>query len=408
MLRLVAGALVWGCLLLAAAAADWPSLLGPARNGISDETGLVQSWPKQGPPLVWQRNVGQGYSGPVVADRRLILFHRLGDKEVVEALDAATGKERWRFDYPTSYVDDYGKGDGPRSTPLVADGRVYTLGAEGELHCLELESGKKVWHRSLAADYRPVKGFFGVGTSPLVEGDLLLVNVGAKKAGIVAFDRRTGREVWKATDHEASYSSPVAATIDGVRHVFFFTREGLVALDPKTGAVRFSKRWRSRQHASVNAATPVVVGDHLFLSACYGTGAVLLKVRKDGVDEVWSNDEALSNHYTTSIPRDGLLYGFDGRQEEGARLRCVELKTGKVHWSRDGLGCGCMILADGNLIVLSEAGDLLLVEPTPQGYREKAHAPALLTGPCRAPLALADGLLYARDGKKLVCWNLKK
>src|SRR5262249_26076456 len=157
---------------------------------------------------------------------------------------------RWKFAYPTRYNDDFGKGDGPRSTPLVAGGRVYTLGAEGTLHCLELETGKKVWERPLNEDYQVRKGVFGVSTSPLLDGDLLLVNVGGKGAGIVAFARDTGKEVWRATGHEASYASPVAATIAGTRHVIFFTREGIVSLNPKDGTVRFSKHWRSRMNAS--------------------------------------------------------------------------------------------------------------------------------------------------------------
>jgi len=397
------------CGFLCLTGADWPQFLGPTRNGISTETGLLQSWPEKGPPVLWEREVGEGYSGPVVAGERLILFHRLGNKEVVECLDASSGKERWKFDYATAYKDDFGKGNGPRSTPLIAGKHVFTLGAEGRLHCLDLESGKKVWDRALLTDYQVEKGFFGVATSPLVEGDLLLINVGGKdkEAGIVAFNKETGKEVWRATDHEASYSSPVAATIDGTRHIFFFTREGLVSLDSSNGKVRFSKRWRSRMDASVNAATPVVVDDHVFLSACYNTGAGLFKVRKDGVEEIWKSDRVLSNHYDTSIHHAGYLYGMDGRQEEGAQFRCVELKSGKVQWAREDFGCGSMVLADSNLIVLSEKGDLFLVEATPAGYKEKARA-AVLAKPCRAPLALADGRLYARDNKKLVCWNLKK
>jgi outer membrane protein assembly factor BamB len=390
------------------AASDWPQFLGPTRNAISTETGLLQTWPEKGPPLLWEREVGQAYSGPVVAGGRLILFHRIGDNEVVECLDAANGKERWKFDYPTRYEDDLGKGNGPRSTPLVAGNRVYTLGAEGRLHCLELESGKKVWERSLMDEYRPRKGFFGVGTSPLLEGNHLLINVGGKGAGVVAFHKDTGKEVWKATDQEASYSSPTAATIDGVRHVIFLTREGILSLDPATGAVRFSKRWRSRMHASVNAATPLVVGDQLFVSACYDTGAVLHKVRKDSIEQVWANDESLSNQYNTSIHRDGFLYGIHGRQDfREAKLRCVELKTGKVRWTREAIGCGSMVLADRHLILLEEGGDLVLIEATPDAYKEKARA-TVLGKPCFPEIALANGRLYARDGKKLICLNLKK
>jgi outer membrane protein assembly factor BamB len=396
----------WIC-LSPATATDWPQFLGPTRNGASPETGLIASWPKTGPPVLWDREVGAGFSGPVIAGERLILFHRDDDNEVVEFLDAATGKGRWKFAYPTRYRDDFGKGDGPRSTPLVAGGRVYTLGAEGKLHCLDLETGKKVWERSLNEEYQVRKGFFGVATSPLVEGDLLLINVGGKGAGIVAFAKDTGKEVWKATDHEASYASPVAATIDGVRHVIFFTREGIVSLDPKDGTVRFSKHWRSRMNASVNAATPLIVGDHLFVTASYDTGAILLRVRKDSVEEIWQSDEALSSHYDTAVVHERYLYGIDGRQEQRPRFRCVELKTGKVRWTREDFGCASLVIADGKLIILNEDGDLILVEPTPDAYREKARA-SVLSSPCRSPLALANGRLYGRDNKKLVCWDLKK
>ncbi|HEV3263813.1 MAG TPA: PQQ-binding-like beta-propeller repeat protein [Gemmataceae bacterium] len=393
--------------LLLVAGADWPQFLGPSRDGISTEKALLTSWPKEGPPVVWSKKVGAGFSGPVVAGDRLILFHRVDDREVVQCLHAGTGKERWKFSYPTGYQDDFGFDEGPRSTPLIAGTRVYTLGAEGVLHCLELETGKKVWARPLNEDYQVRKGFFGVATSPLVEAGLVLINVGGKDAGIVALAKDTGKEVWRATDHGASYSSPVAATIQGTRHVFFFTRQGLVSLDPRNGHVRFSKHWRSRLDASVNAAAPVVVGKHVFISACYQAGAALLRVDKDAAQEVWKSDDVLSNHYATSIHYDGYLYGFDGRQENGARLRCVEMKSGKVRWTQEGFGCGSMVVAGGNLIVLTEDGDLVLIEATPRAYREKARA-VLLTKPCRALIALANGRLYARDGKKLVCVNLEK
>jgi outer membrane protein assembly factor BamB len=270
-----------------------------------------------------------------------------------------------------------------------------------------LEDGKKLWQRELLQDYEVPDSYFGVGTSPLVQGDLLLVNVGGRGAGIVAFHKDTGKEAWRVTDQQASYASPVAATIDGVRHALFFTREGLVSVDPATGKLRFARRWRSRLDASVNAASPVVFDGHVFLSACYGTGAVLLKVRRDGVDEVWKNDESLSCHFSTPIYLDGHLYGFDGRQEEGARLRCVAARTGKVCWTQEGYGCGSMVLADGRLIVLSEGGELALLRPDPDRYHELARAP-VLGRPCRAQVALSGGRLYARDGKRLVCWDLRR
>jgi hypothetical protein len=235
----------------------------------------------------------------------------------------------------------------------------------------------------------------------------VIVNVGARGSGIVAFDKDTGKEVWKATDDGASYSSPVAATLDGVRHVLFFTRQGIVSLDPATGEVRFRKFWRSRMNASVNAAAPVVAGEQAFFTSCYDTGAILVRAKKDGLEEIWSNDRSLSCHFGTPVHHDGCLYGFHGRQEAGTEMRCIALKRGQVLWSQEGFGCGSMILAEGNLIVLSEGGELVLVEAKRDKYREKARA-AVLTGPCRAHMALANGRLYARDNKKLVCWNVKK
>src|SRR5262245_42154214 len=203
--RLALGLLATSALLVTAA--DWPQFLGPARDGTSPETGLVRSWTDKGLPLVWQREVGEGFSGPVVAGDRLILFHRVGDEDVVECLGAADGKPKWKFTYATDYRDRLGKGDGPRSTPAVAGRHVYTLSADGRLHCLDLQTGKKVWVRALNDDYRVPQSYFGVTTSPLVEGDHVVVNVGGK-GGIVALDRARGKEVWKATADPASNASP--------------------------------------------------------------------------------------------------------------------------------------------------------------------------------------------------------
>jgi outer membrane protein assembly factor BamB len=389
-------------------AADWPQFLGPRRSGVSTETGLIATWPKDGPPKLWDKSVGAGFSSPVVAGERLILFHRLDNNEVVECLDPATGRQRWKFAYESKYVDDFGFDEGPRSTPVIAGERVYTLGADGDLHCLELETGKKVWERRINTDYQVRKGFFGVGTSPLVDDGRLFINVGGKDAGIVALDAGTGKELWKATRHEASYSSPVIATVAGTRHLVFLTREGIVSLDPATGAVRFSKQWRSKNRNSVNAATPLVVDDVLFVSAEYNTGAFAGRIGKDSLEELWSGENILSNHYNTSIAHNGYLYGIDGRADIGvAQLRCVELKTGKVKWSESPFGCAALLLADERLIALTEKGDVVLIDATPDAYREKARA-ALLEKPCRSAPALSNGRLFARDPKRLVCWNVKK
>jgi outer membrane protein assembly factor BamB len=396
------------CGILFLTGADWPQILGPSRDGLSPETGLVSSWPAKGPRLVWQHEVGDGYSGPAVSGAALILFHRVGGDEVDERLDAATGKSVWRFAYATAYNDQFGKGDGPRATPLIAGGRVWTLGAAGVLTCVSLDNGNKLWQRDLLTDYRPAPGFFGVGTSPLLEDGKLLVNVGAVGAGVVAFDLATGKELWKSTGQGASYASPVAATIDGVRQAIFFTRDGVLSLDPATGATRFSKRWRSRLNASVNAATPLVSGDLLLVTASYGTGALLLRCRRDGAEEVWHSDRVLSSQYVTPVLRNGFVYGCDGRADAGTvTLRCLELETGRERWSKESFGCASITIADGKLILLTESGDLALAECTPDGYHEWARA-SLLNGPVRALPALSAGKLYARDNRRLACWDLRK
>jgi outer membrane protein assembly factor BamB len=394
--------------IAATPAADWPQFLGPQRNGISTETGLLKSWPQQGPSRVWDKDVGEGYSGPVVVGERLLLFHRVGDQEVLDCLNAVNGKNLWKFAYATQFEDDFGKGNGPRATPTVNGKHVITLGADGWLHCITLDDGRKVWGRNVNADYKVPRSFFGVGSSPLVSGKLVLVNVGGKDAGIVAFALDSGKEIWKATSDGASYASPVLAAAGNVEHAAFFTRNGVVLLDPASGSQRFSMRWRARYEASVNAATPLAIGDLLFASTSYETGGLLLRVRKDGADVVWQNDESMSNHYNTCIYHEGHLYGFHGRQEAGPSFRCVELKSGKVKWDQPRFGCGAMVLAEGHLILLTERGELILVEATAEAFRERSRARVFETGPCRAQIALANGKLYARDQKKVACFSMSK
>ena len=249
-------------------------------------------------------------SGPAVAEGRLIVFQRLENEEVIACLDAATGQPKWKYSYPTSYRDDFGFDEGPRATPCLTNGRVYTFGAEGMLTCLNKADGSLLWQVNTKKDFHPRKGFFGVGCSPLVENNAVLLNVGgAGGAGLAAFDAATGQVRWKTTDNEASYSSPVAAVVRQRRYVFFFTRTGLQVVDPLNGTIQNHFTWRSTMNASVNAATPLVIDDTVFLSACYGTGAILLRLQDKGLETVWSGDNILSNHYATSVYDRGFIYG---------------------------------------------------------------------------------------------------
>jgi outer membrane protein assembly factor BamB len=392
-----------------ARASDWPQFLGPTRNGVYPGTNLAATWPNEGPPVLWQKPVGQGFSGPAVAQGRLILFHRRGGEEIVEALDARDGKPQWAFPYPTGHVDQYPSGDpGPRGTPAIADGRVFTFGAEGRLHCLDLATGAKVWSVDCKRQFGARPGFFGLACSPLVEGDAVLVNAGGTGgAGVLAFDKSTGRLLWKATDEEASYSSPVAATLGGKRLAVFLTRDHLRGFDVKTGKSAFEFPFMPPIQASVTAAAPLVAGDTVFITASYDLGAAALRVTPGGLERLWANDDALSSQYASVVERGGFLYGVHGRLDVGqSSLRCVELKSGKVQWSRDGQAYGTLILAGDSLLFLTVNGELIRAAASPDGYKELGRA-QVLPFFARAHPALADGRLFARSKDRLFCVDLR-
>ena len=388
-------------------AADWPQFLGPRRNGAYDGVPIVSAFPGSGPKVVWRRKIGQGLSGPVVVGSRVILFHRVGDREVVEAMQTATGDSQWQYGYPTTYRDDFGFDEGPRAVPVVADGVVYTFGAEGELSAIGVERGDLRWSAHTAREFHVAKGFFGAAGSPLVEGGRVMANIGGDKAGIVAFNARKGGVEWTATQDAASYSSPVGATIAGQRYAVFLTRNGLVGIDPSTGAVRFQRGWRARANASVNAATPVVVDNLIFVSAEYGPGAAVLRLDGSALTELWSSNDVLSNHYATSVYSNGVLYGFHGRQEFGQSLRAVDFRSGQVKWSEERFGAGTVTLAGDQLVVLREDGELVLAPASASGFKPTARA-KVLSGTVRAYPALDAGFLYLRNDDTLLCLDLRK
>jgi len=387
--------------------ADWPQFLGPARDGSTVDTVRVP-FAAQGPARLWNHKIGQGFAGPVIADGKVVLFHRLGDEEVVEAFDRETGKPRWRHSYPTAYSDDFGFDEGPRATPCVRGGRVVTFGAEGRLTCVSLIDGKQLWQVDTKAQFHADKGFFGPACSPLIDGALVLLNIGGKDgAGVAAFAVETGKLAWKLTDHEAGYASPV--TIGGAAgHLaLFFTRSGLVGVEPTAGKLRFEYPWRARMHASVNAASPVVDGDGIFLTSSYGAGGVLLRLEPGGggVDKVWSGDDSLSAHYATPVKHGAFLYGFHGRQESGTRLRCIEWSSGKVRWDVE-MKAGTIAVAGDKLVVLAESGELTIASARPDAFDPLARAQILGSG-TRAPFALSEGLLVARDKAQVVVFDLR-
>lgn len=439
--------------------ADWPQFLGPAQDNVSPETGLLETFPAKGPRVIWEQALGTGYGPPSVRGGVLVVHHRKGNLEIVEALDAATGKSLWQTGYPSHFVDPFGYNNGPRCSPLVTQDRCYTFGAEGVLLCLDLANGKQIWRRDTSVDFQVPEAFFGVGSSPILEGNLLIAMVGGQpNAGVVAFDAATGKTVWEnvgektwngvpmtgwpgerlvnwnindpAYNKQASYCTPVGATIHGQRHVLCCTRQGLVSLDPQTGAVRFSYWFRSRADSSVNAMTPVVSGDTVLISSAYfKSGSVLLRVKPEGraVEEVWRGLQ-LEMHWSRPVLAAGHLYGFSGRNEPDARFRCVRLADGQLQWDRNEgwpngghsklaagedmpkvFGRGSAILADGRIIALGEAGLLGLFKPNPEKIEEIARwqVPSLRY-PCWAGPVLADKRLFLRSEEMLVCLDFAR
>src|SRR5262249_16830125 len=260
---------------------DWTSFLGLTHNAISTETKFRQNWPKEGPKLVWEMKKGTGYSSPAILGDRLVFIHRVGAEERVECVHRETGERYWKFSYPTQFEDRYGYNNGPRASPVIDGDHVYTYGAEGKLHCLKLETGQVYWKRDLRAEFKVPQDFFGVASTPLIEGDLLIVNVGAPGGPSgVALDKKSGKRVWGAGDQwGASYASPIPATVNSRRRIFVFAggesrppTGGLLSIDPQTGAVDFAFPWRSKSYESVTAACPQVIGNQVFISASYKTG----------------------------------------------------------------------------------------------------------------------------------------
>jgi outer membrane protein assembly factor BamB len=442
---------VWGfCLLTAitattcaqspaskqAASKDWPGFLGPHRNGKSDERGVPAQWPAKGPVIAWQAPTGTGYAAPAICDGRVFYFGRFLDSARLVCLDARTGEEQWQCDYPTAFEDMLGYNNGPRATPVVDGEVVYTFGAEGVLQCVRVANGEKVWRIDTTKDFGVVKNFFGVGSTPLVYGDLLIVCVGGSPpdsptdvyaasgrvqpngSAVVAFDKANGNVRWKTGDDLASYSSPVVANIDGRDVVFMFARGGLLAIEPKKGELLAKFPWRARKLESVNASTPIVVGNEIFISETYELGSALVRFTGNAFEEIWTDrnrrrEQAMALHWNTPIELDGYLYGSSGYHAPDAELRCVEWKTGKVMWSEPGMGRSSLLLVDGVIISLSEDGTIRVLKPSSQKYTELAKweltaedGSPLLPYPAWAAPALSHGLLYVEGANRLVCLKL--
>jgi outer membrane protein assembly factor BamB len=392
---------------------DWPQWRGVHRDARAPGDGLITDWPAGGPPRAWKIKGGGGFSAISVVGKRLVTMIQDGDNEVVVCWEdqGEQAKELWRFAYPNKFTQD---GTGPRATPTIHDGLVYTLGPSGHLFCLKLEDGKEVWKKRLTETFTTSVPRWGFSSSPLVEGDLLLITPGGDGNAVAALDRKTGEVKWKALSGHPGYSSPVISTGGGVRQALFFLGNELVGLEPKTGEVFWRFPWET-QH-QVNAATPIVVkdratgSDFVFLSSGYGKGCGMVRVFKGGngkpaVEEVYTNN-LMHNHFGTCVYVDDYLYGFNEGYLVCMKFRMDKRKAVKVEWKERGYNKGSLLAVGKHLIVLSDSGQLGLVEANPSQYVEKAKF-TLTKGLCWTMPVVAHGRLYVRDEHDVHCFDLR-
>lgn len=401
-----------------AQAAEWQQYRGPHTDGTTSEK-ILKTWPANGPRQVWKAPMTDGFSTFAVADgKAYTLVSRTIDQvknEVCIALDGDSGKELWAAPLGFSKYDGGGDsgaahnsgGDGPRSTPAVDGNRVYVLSAPLVLFCLDAANGRVVWKKDLVKEHGARNIRWQNAASPVLDGNLIFVCAGGEGQSLLCFHKGTGGLVWKGQSDKMTHATPVVTTLLGHRQVIFFTQSGLVSVVPGTGAVL----WRYNfPYQTSTAAAPVVGGDIVFCSAGYGVGAAAVKITREGTSfkatELWRKSNQLINHWSTSVYRDGHIYGLFGfKKWEEVPLKCIELATGEEKWSKDGFGQGGTVLVDGSLVTLAENGDLVVVEATPRSYNETARN-KVVTGKCWNNVAVANGRIYARSTKEGVCLDV--
>lgn len=384
--------------------ADFPGYRGQDRDGIVRGPKLPRDWTAVPPRELWRQPIGRGYASLAIVGEALVTIEQRRADEAVVCYDASTGKECWVYRYPASFTEALG-GPGPRATPTIADGKVYSLGATGHLACLDLATGAKVWSAEVLTDNANIQ--WGQSGSPLVYDRFVVVNPGKQTAAaagraLLAFDRATGQPAWNAGDHRAGYSSPMLATLAGRRQILVFDGEGLAGHDDITGQELWRHAWPTMN--DINVAQPVVLsGDRVFISSGYGVGCTLLQIANSGgqwsATPLWRN-KLLRCKFTSPVLHEGHLYGLD----EGI-LVCLDGQTGERRWRDGRFGHGQLLLHDSLLFILSDTGEFALVEANPQAYRKLGSVRAL-TGKTWNYLALAHGRAWLRNDQEMVCYEL--
>lgn len=401
---------------------DWPRFLGPRHDLHSKETKLLKSWPASGPSPVWEVKRGNGHAPSVVSGDYLVMIHELNGRETIECLETETGKRHWIHDYPVKLGSSYGIADAPRVGPVIHEDLVFTVGVRGDLHCFSLKSGTVVWKKNLDEEYGPAPLFFGRGSCPLVYGDQLIVNVGGQMC-VASFQLRTGDLLWK-TEHEwqASYASPVPASLHGRERVLVFAggmlrppAGGLLSIDPVTGSLDSAFPWRARMYASVNAASPVVIGNSVFITEGYSEGGALVDFTHDGSSTLRWKADRFDSQFTTPIAHEGYLYGVAGTG--GTEMVCYEIESGREMW-RNGmslksarLGRASLLRVDGAFLCIGDQGTLLWLDLTAKGARILAETQLFQAPETWGIPTISRGLLFVNQnamGARLVCYDLRE
>ena len=397
-------------LVFAAKPGDWPQWRGPDRDGNSTATGLMTSWPEEGPPVVWKNEkVGAAYSTVSIADGRVFTQGNVGDEGRIVCLEEATGETVWSVRSPAeTSVYQHNRGDGPRGSPTVDGERVYVIGGGGDVTCLDAATGNVHWSLHLLDDLNGGKRppGWGYSESPLIDGDRVIVTPGGSDGAVAALDKSTGKVVWRSTDvkDNAHYASAILAEVDGSRQIVQFTRDRLVGLDAETGKLLWD--YAESANRTANVATPIYHNGHVFSSSAYGTGGGLVKLVRTG-DE-WKAEEvyfekAMANHHGGIVLVGDHMYGFGS-----GGLICMEFLTGKIAWRNRSVSKGSLCHAEGHLYCLGEGNLVALVEANPKEYVEKGRFEIPDSGkPTWAHPVVANGVLFLRDQNTLTKYDIR-
>lgn len=449
---------------------DWPRFLGPTDDGASPETHLLKKWPETGLPLVWEVEVGEGYTSPVIQGDYCVIFHAIDSQETVECLHRETGKRFWSKSYPIDYQDRYGFGNGPRGSPTISADVVVTLGVTSMLHAFDLKTGQELWKHDLRQEYHVPQDFFGAGSSPLIVGDRVIVQVGGKAeafdgsetrreraaklsskgVSVAAFDLKTGTLVWKVEDEwGASYASPIAAKLHGQTKVLIYAGGesspaigGILCIDPLSGELHDRFPWRGDEYIQATGSSPTVIPEknRVFVTSCYPKnkpqGGVMVEYDAAfKAKEVWQSKK-VGVHWMTPLYHEGHLYAIDGERENNSRLVCVNADTGTEVWAKNlewedaafaaeqgrsnpvrlSILRASLLRVDGAFLCLGEIGSLHWLKLSPEGCEELSRTQLFYALNTWSLPSLSRGLLYVHQqaesldrkrGTRILCYDLR-